>query len=134
MITACTHNNLLCGPLEIDDTGFEALTDEQRASYGFLPCELVFGPEPGPGEQYCANGLSRRIDRVRAHFAPSSDADMITRDGELSAVCAGLEYVIYDRLSTMSIDDALTASRQDIANACEDYHDIMYPPEPEVEL
>ena len=118
-------------PLTVDHAGFEALTEGQRNQYGFWPCEFVHGPEPVEPEIYCCNGISRRKDRLRAHFRPSSDSGMIERHNAIMSELSGFTDVLISRLESMEVEVALSSVAEAIELVCAEVNALYNPPSPE---
>ena len=127
IIGLINSENKLASPIEIEHEGFESLTDEQRKEYGFMPCEKVYGDEPKEGEQYVCNGISHRVDRLRAHFRASSDEEVISRSELILSALDTFKTLLMDKLDTMDVIEALQSIQENLELTCSTIHDIYYP-------
>ena len=121
----------LAAPLAIDHPGFEALTDAQRKQYGFWPCELRVNDDCSPGEQVVHNGISRRVDRLRAHHKPSGVTELKERHHSIETELAAYKSVLMQRLSEMPAEDALSSMAVANEVLCDAIHELLFPPTPD---
>lgn len=129
MIIGCIKNDMCAGPVEIDDAGFEALTVAQRKAYNFYPISKSYGMEPGPGEVYYLNAVTRKNDTLTAHYPVTNRQDLIDRDAVFDNLFTAFEYIVNNALSTTDIDTALASIQDDMEALTVEFRDIMYPPE-----
>lgn len=126
MLYAYTKNNLLCGPLEIDNQSFNEMTDAERLELDFLPCEEIHSHRLKVGQQYVVNGLTRRNDTAQAHFMATDNTALIERSNSLLAIVASIELSINTAIQTYGISAGLESVEQDMIGACEDYKEMMF--------
>ena len=136
MIFAAIVDDLIAGPFEVEDGRFLALSEADRNRYGFWPCEVCHHKPDGSnlGPLY---PLSRRTDRVRAHYRqddPDEYPELAQATAEMLDALLYFDGLFSHDLSTHSdIFVALEAAQNHIIWLVEEFATINAQPDPEVE-